>query len=98
MPVLLLATLIHANPAPAADSKAIAGPNGVDDIAQRNDVFSVPDPHVIARAMEKRKKKKPGSGSSVNVTDSAVGFITPSRALQVGALGVGVIEIVRLWG
>ena len=48
--------------------------------------------------LEKRKKKK-GSGSSANNTDSAaVGFVTPSRALQASALGLGVIEIIRLWG
>lgn len=98
LPVLLLATLVYANPAPASDSKAIGGPNAVDDVAKCNDLFTRPDPHVIARALQK-KKKKGGSGSSANVTDSAAaGFVTPSRALQAGALGMGVIEIVRLWG
>ncbi|USP75185.1 hypothetical protein yc1106_02459 [Curvularia clavata] len=98
LPVLLLAALVHANPAPASNSKAIRGPNAVDDVAECHDLFTTPDPHVIARALKKKKKKK-GSGSSANLTDSAaVGFVTPSRALQASALGVGVIEIVRLWG
>jgi hypothetical protein len=80
---LLFATLALASPAPAAQ------PNTM--VAQPLEVI----PRDAAHVLEARKKKpKGGSGNSTNSTATAM---TPSRALQIGALSVGVMEIVRLW-
>jgi hypothetical protein len=51
--------------------------------------------------LEERKKKKPKApknGNNTNDTSIAAGTIAPSRVLELGALGLGVMEIVRLWG
>jgi hypothetical protein len=81
---LLFATLALASPAPAAQPNAAA-------IAQSLEVL----PRDAAHVLEARKKKP--KGSSGNSTNSTATAMTPSRALQLGALSLGVMEIVRLW-
>lgn len=60
-------------------------------------------------ALERRKKKsdksKPKGSKGGNETNStqedtssASGAVLPSVALELSALGVGIIELVRLWG
>ncbi|KAJ4374958.1 hypothetical protein N0V83_002037 [Neocucurbitaria cava] len=50
-----------------------------------------------ARDPMPKKPKTPSSGNNTNTTNAADMTITPSRALQLGALGLGVMEVVRLW-
>jgi hypothetical protein len=89
---LFFATLALASPAPAAQPNAAA-------VAQPE---AVALPHeFVARnlpILESRAKKPKGgsSGNNSNDTGAAVA-ISPSRALQLGALSLGVYEIVRLW-
>jgi hypothetical protein len=102
---LLFATLVAANPAPIAQPEAVAAPAPIAEPA------AVPEAIVEARVAKPKidaiaagiqldsrapKKSKP-KGSSGNSTEGAAGIITPSRALQAGALGLGVMEVVRLW-
>jgi hypothetical protein len=58
-------------------------------------------PEIDARAasmLEERKTKKPkSSGNKSNDTEAAGSLLAPSRVLELGALGLGVIEVVRLW-
>jgi hypothetical protein len=82
---LFFATLALASPAPAAE------PN-TDTIVAPLDVV----PREAMPILEERAKK-PKGGSSGNNTNSSAISITPSRALQLGALGLGVMEVVRLW-
>jgi hypothetical protein len=82
---LLFATLALASPAPApaaANAAAVAQP------------FEV-TPRDAAPMLEARKKK-PKGGSS-NSSNSTATMMSPSRALQLGALSLGVMEVVRLW-
>jgi hypothetical protein len=99
---LLLATLALASPAPVAQpgAAAVAAPEPVlfksaqefrNALTERN-ADAMPNIHLDARA----KKPKGGSGNS-NDTSAAI-TMTPSRVLQAGALGLGVMEVVRLWG
>jgi hypothetical protein len=80
---LIFSTLALASPAPAAQpyAAAVAQPLAV---APR-------DPAPILEA-----RKKPKVGNSGNTTAAAY-MLSPSRALQLGALGVGVVQIIRLW-
>jgi hypothetical protein len=80
---LIFATLALASPAPAAQPNAAAVAQPLA-IAPRS-----PAPILEAR-------KKPKGGSSGNSTGAA-DIISPSRALQLGALGLGVVQVVRLW-
>ena len=86
---LLFATLALASPAPVARPEAAA-------IAQPAEVLTARDPSPILE--ERAKKPKPNSGNSndTNSTGAAIA-ITPSRVLQLGALSLGVMEVVRLW-
>jgi hypothetical protein len=88
------ATLALASPSPAAqpqsNNAAVAQPIAIEPSRYPT--------------LEARKKKKPklhnGNGNSTDqVTESAgVTNIKPlSRVLQIGALGVGVMGVVRLW-
>ncbi|KAF2023922.1 hypothetical protein EK21DRAFT_79843 [Setomelanomma holmii] len=85
---LLFASLALSSPAPAAQPASGA-------------LAPAAEPQLIERApivLEARKKaKKPKNGSN-NTNSSAAVTMTPNRALQIGALGVGVMEVVRLWG
>ncbi|KAH7081631.1 hypothetical protein BKA63DRAFT_504206 [Paraphoma chrysanthemicola] len=80
----LFATLALASPAPAAQPDA---------------AVAVAEPLLVERAphpvLEARKKSKPKGGSG-NDTSAAVA-LSPSLALQLGAVGLGVMEVVRLW-
>jgi hypothetical protein len=81
---LLFATLALASPAPVAQPNSAA-------VVQPLEVL----PRDAAHVLEARKKKpKGGSGNSTNSTATTM---TPSRALQLGALSLGVMEIVKLW-
>jgi hypothetical protein len=97
---LLLATLALANPAPIAEPLAVAQPEAV--VAQPEFealALRVAEPEVDASKADiqlEARKSKP-KGSSGNSTNAAIA-LTPSRALELGALGLGVLEIVRLWG
>jgi hypothetical protein len=85
---LLFATLALASPAPAAQPHAAAleaGAQPLDFVARTLPV------------LEARKKKPKGSSGNNSNTTGAADMISPSRALQLGALSVGVLEIVRLW-
>jgi hypothetical protein len=88
---LLFATLVLASPAPAAQPEAaVAQPIAV---APRE---AAPAPVAV---LEQRAPKKPkgGSGGDKNTTSAAADMMTPSRALQLGALGLGAMQVVRLW-
>jgi hypothetical protein len=82
---LLFATLALASPAPAPAAANAAA------VAQPLEVI----PRDAAPMLEARKKK-PKGGSS-NSSNSTATMMSPSRALQLGALSLGVMEIVRLW-
>jgi hypothetical protein len=87
---LLFATLALASPAPIAQPEANAA-----SVAQPIAV----EARNAAPVLVERAPKKPKTPSSGNNTDTgAADMITPSRALQLGALGLGVMEVVRLWG
>ena len=98
---LLLATLALANPAPIAEPLAVAQPKAV--VAQPEFealALRVAEPEVDASKtgiqLEARKSKPKGSNSG-NSSNAAIALM-PSRALELGALGLGVMEVVRLWG
>jgi hypothetical protein len=94
---LLFATLSLASPAPLAQPAATAA------LAPASLA-----PEVDARAASLRldtrdpKSNKPKTGSNnnnnTNETENASSLLAPSRVLELGALGLGVMEIVRLWG
>ncbi|KAJ4992284.1 hypothetical protein SVAN01_02303 [Stagonosporopsis vannaccii] len=88
---LTLSTLALATPAPHA------GPLVPDTLPEfRNALLSrVALPELVDRATSSKPKGSKG-GSSGNTTSSAVS-ISPSGALMMGALGVGVVEVLRLW-
>ena len=86
---ILFAAVALASPAPVAqpeaDVAAVAQP--VEILAER------------APILEDRATKKPKGGSSGgNNSENAADMLTASRVLQLGAVGLGVMEIVRLWG
>jgi hypothetical protein len=100
---LLLASIVLASPAPIAEPIAVAQPDAVvaqpefEALAAR-----VAEPNVDASKagiqLEARKSKPKGSSKSNNTDTSAAMVLAPSRALELGALSLGVLEIVRLWG
>lgn len=87
---LALTAFALATPAPHA------GPLVPDTISEfRNAMLSrAALPELVDRASSKPKGSK--SGGSSNTTSSAVS-LSPSGALVIGALGVGVVEVLRLW-
>lgn len=86
---LLFATLALASPAPVAQPDAEAAAAIAEPL-----VFEARAPEPLLEARKKAKKPK---GSSNNTNSSATS-LTPSRVLQLGAVGLGVMEVVRLWG
>lgn len=86
---LLFATLTLASPAaqphPGPAAAAVAQPF---EIAARD-----PAPVLEAR----KKKPSGGKGNDGNSTSAATDMLAPSRALQLGALGLGVMQITKLW-
>lgn len=103
---LFLAALALANPAPVAEPEAVAEPVQIDSRAALDEVLAarVASPQLDARdaglrlAPREPKKSKTKTGGGGNDTEDAAISLTPSRALQLGALGLGVMEVVRLWG
>jgi hypothetical protein len=87
---ILFTTLTIASPAPTAQPTAALTPLEID---ARTAV------HLVDR-MPKTKKPKSSGGNSTNETEesAASGMLAPSRVLELGALGFGVLEVVRLWG
>lgn len=87
--LLTLTTLALATPAP------ITGPLVPETIPEfRNALLSRADAPILEdRATSKPKGSKGGSGN----TTSAAAHVPPSSALVVGALGLGVVEVLRLW-
>ncbi|KAF2823171.1 hypothetical protein CC86DRAFT_372865 [Ophiobolus disseminans] len=83
---LLFAALALASPAPVAQPNAIAHPAEI--LAARD-----PSPSLQERA----KKPKPNSGGNDSNSTGAADTLTANRVLQLGALSLGVMEIVRLW-
>jgi hypothetical protein len=103
---LVLASVALANPAPVAAPEAAAAPAAVaqpqpqpmsvgEAVAPR-DAEPAQFPQLEARVPKKGKGGKSGGGNSTD--EGAAGMLTPSRALQLGAVGLGVMEVVRLWG
>jgi hypothetical protein len=101
---LLFAATALASPAPAAqpDSLAVpapvAAPINIDTRAQSGEALAArveaPDAGNLLATRDPKKSKPKGSSNS---SGSAADTITPSRALQLSALGLGVMEIARLW-
>lgn len=85
--ITLFATLALASPAPVAQPNAADGALADAVPIQARD----PAPYLEAR----KKPKKPSRGNSSN--SSAAVTVTPNLVLQLGALGLGVMEVVRLW-
>ena len=87
---LLFATFSLATPAPAA------GPLVPDTANEfRHALFgraAAAIPHLDTRKV----KGSSGKGGG-NTTSSAAVAVSPSNAVMIGALGLGVMEIVRLW-
>lgn len=94
---LLFATLALANPAPLAHPEA-DGSHLIETRSQLHNALAARDAealhHIQLDARAKKPKPKTGSGNDTGAAD----MMSPSRALQLGALGLGVIEVVRLWG
>jgi hypothetical protein len=95
---LLFATLALANPA------AVGNPRIPGSLARPEVREAAPAPaDIVARTagivLDSRSPKKgsSSSGSSNKTEDSAAETVTVSRGLQLGALGLGVLEVVRLW-
>jgi hypothetical protein len=106
---LLLATFVAANPGPAADPApaAVAQPEPIQAeaavVGRAADPEPVPEINAPLLSRDPKKGKGGGGGgddesSGGNGTEDAAGMLTPSRALQLGAVGLGIMEIVRLWG
>jgi hypothetical protein len=103
---LLFTTLATANPAPAAHPETGVAPANLAQLEEAlasRDPAAQPEvvPEIVARTAEiqlERRKKPKSSNNKGNSTNSSATSITPSRALQLGALGLGVYEVVQLWG
>ncbi|KAF2878000.1 hypothetical protein BDV95DRAFT_8167 [Massariosphaeria phaeospora] len=107
---LLLATAALATPAPVADAAPAAQPNQIESLAQLSEALAARDaahvvPEIVARTagirLDSRKSGKGGKGGKGgdgnSTEDSAAGMLSPSHALELGALGLGIMEVVRLW-
>lgn len=97
---LLLATLTMASPAPIAEPMAVEQPEAVvaqpkfEALAARIAESEV-DASKAGIQLEARKSK-PKVGNNGNNTSAAIA-LTPNRALELSALGLGFLEVVRLW-
>ncbi len=78
---LVLATLTLASPVARPEAEAL--------------VLSERAPEAAPVHLDERKIRKPKS--TTNHSSAATLTITPSRALQLGAIGIGAVEMVRLW-
>ena len=104
---LLLATVALASPAPVANPDAVAEPALIGSRAQfrealaARDILVMPEVQLEERASSGGKgggKGGKGSGGKNTTESAASDMLSPSRALQITALGLGVMEVVRLWG
>ncbi|KAI4705023.1 hypothetical protein J4E89_009316 [Alternaria sp. Ai002NY15] len=105
---LLLATVALASPAPVANPDAVAEPALIGSRAQFREALAARDTLVMPEVqLEERASSSGGKGGGKggkgtggkNTTESAASdMLSPSRALQITALGLGVVEVVRLWG
>jgi len=59
---------------------------------------AAPNALLNERSSSSKGGKGGSSGSGNNTSNAASDLITPSRLLQGAALGLGVVEVVRLWG
>ena len=100
---LLFATLALASPAPVANPDAVAEPVTIETREQfrhalsARDVLTAPEVQLEERASSGGKGGKGGKGSGGNSSSAASDMLSPSRVLQAAALGLGVVEVVRLW-
>ncbi|KAF2272162.1 uncharacterized protein EI97DRAFT_437153 [Westerdykella ornata] len=94
---LVLATLALASPAPIAEPEAAPA---AAPVAQPEAQRITPEAAIVLEPRVPKKKKGHGGGSEEgNGTDSsAASMFSASRAVQLGAVGLGVVEVVRLWG
>jgi len=92
---LLFATLTLASPAPAPAAQPTAALTPAS-LAPEVDARAA---SVLLDRASKPKKPKGGSGNNNNETEenAANGMLAPSRVLELSALGLGVMEVVRLW-
>ncbi|CAN9450435.1 unnamed protein product [Alternaria alternata] len=101
---LLFATLALASPAPVANPDAVAEPVTIETREQfRNalsarDVLTAPEVQLEERASSGGKGGKGGKGSGGNSSSAAPDMLSPSRVLQVAALGLGVVEVPQCGG
>ena len=104
---LLLATVALASPAPVANPDAVAEPALMGSRAQfrealaARDTLLMPEVQLEERASSGGKgggKGGKGTGGKNNTESAASDMLSPSRALQITALSLGVVEVVRLWG
>lgn len=96
---LLFATLAIASPAPAPIAQpevaAVDRPNEIREAAPVPEgILNADVVEIEARTPKKSKGGKSGGGNDTNAAIT----ITPSRALEIAALSLGVMEVVRLWG
>jgi len=91
---LLFATLALASPAPVAQPEPGVAQH-MSFEARNAEIIKL----VHLEARKKKKLSKIASHSNSNSTDTSPAvMLTPSRVLQAGVLGFGVIEVFRLWG
>ena len=101
---LLFATLALANPAPVAQPDTAAAPLAAPLIETREqfrNALAARDAEAISKIQLEARKKKPKPSNNKNKTNTssaASDLMGPSRALQLSAMGLGVMEVVRLWG
>jgi hypothetical protein len=94
---VLFATLALASPTSVAQPKAQH--KSVETRAQIHNALLSRDAAAAQFAQLDIRKVKGGKGGSGNNTESeASDMFTPSRALQLGALGLGVMQVARMWG
>lgn len=86
----LCAHLALATPAP------VTGPAVPETVAAFRDALVARAAEALPQLEERVTKPKGSTGGSSGNSSAAVS-ITPSSALMVGALGLGVMEVVGLW-
>ena len=112
LPTLLLATLATATPSSPFTGASIEQCNEALT-ARAAHAYNDAHSQLAARSSSSTKKKKSkkskkakkpkgGSGGSDNDTDTEsaamMNFVPSMGAIQVGVVGFGVLEVVRLWG
>jgi hypothetical protein len=101
---LILAAVAFASPAPVAAPKAaaalaaVAKPKPQSISAEEALPPRVATPAKIEVHNPKKSTPKIGKNSRNITNKGAAGMLTLSRALQIGTIRLGVMEVVRLWG